>query len=38
MIAAEEALLRLQEGNARFVSGDTDTVSGAVAFLDGDVR
>jgi hypothetical protein len=38
MIAVEEALPRLQQGNARFVSGDTDTVSGAVAFLDGDLR
>ncbi len=27
MIAAEEALLRLQEGNARFVSGDVDSGS-----------
>lgn len=38
MIAAEEALPRLRQGNARFVSGDTDTVTGAVTFLDGDVR
>jgi len=27
MIAAEEALLRLQEGNARFVFGDVDSES-----------